>query len=159
MRLARLDVSRDAFAAAAMPPALVETPLILRITDADTVITLAGAGRRWPQVRGVWLRASAGYSAALIARDVKTLSTLRPIEHVVIDAESNAAAHAEVVDALLSDREVTLDNAVAHLSRAYNRPAPPQPICVWSVQGEGLVHGSHSLHRQSAGEVTIYDGD
>jgi hypothetical protein len=103
------------------------------------------------------LHASEHYSAGLIARDVKTLSHLLEIDHVVVDASRDPAQHAEVVAALLSDERVTLHNAVATITDAYNRPAPPRPVTVWSAQGDVLRHGSMVLHaRATRGAVTFF---
>ncbi len=160
MRLARLDVS---VAQLHDVPVLVsdhERPVALRVRDADSVIALASVAGRWSGSWGVWLRADQGYGAGLIARDVKTLSTLLELDHVVIDADANAAAYAEVVRALLSDEEVTIHNAVARITRARNRPAPPRPVSVWSRQGDSLRDGGRrELVRETRrGDVTIFTG-
>jgi len=145
MQLARLDVS---WADLEDLPVLVsedDRPLVIRVLDADTVTIVAGVSADWSGSWGVWLEASEDYSAGLIARDVKTLSTLMEIDHVVVDAARDAAAHADVVAALLTNGEVTLHNAVANITGAYNRPAPPRPITVWSVEGDVLRHGQRLL--------------
>ena len=137
MRLARLDVSLGELSAV---PTLVsddERPVVLRVRDADGVVALASVAGRWPGSWGVWLRADEGYGAGLIARDVKTLSTLLELDHVVIEAFEDAAAYADVVRVLLTDDEVTIHNAVARITRAHNRPAPSRPVTVWSVGAEG----------------------
>lgn len=157
MQLARLDVtSRDLRDL----PVLVseeDRPLVIRVSDADTVTVLAGVSAEWAGSWGVWLRASEDYPAALIARDVKTLAALMEIDHVVIEAANDASAHAEVVTALLGDDEVTLHNAVATITGAYNRPAPPRPVCVWSVEGDTLVHAQRTLHRGNVrGVITFF---
>jgi len=136
-----------------------EHPVVVRVTDADTVTLMAALAPQWEGSFGVWLRADAGYSAGLIARDVKTLSFLCSLDHVVIDADREAAAHAEVVRALLSDGSVTLRNAVATITDAYNRPAPARPLTVWHVEGEGLRHGADRLDVVEARDgVTTYRG-
>ncbi len=158
MRLARLDVSvaqlRDV-------PVLVsddDRPVVLRVRDADSVIALASVGAQWSGSWGVWLHADPGYGAGLIARDVKTLSTLLELDHVVIDAGADADAYAEAVRALLSDAEVTIHNAVARITRARNRPAPPRPVNVWSHQGHSLRDGSgrELLRENGRGKVTYF---
>jgi hypothetical protein len=79
------------------------------------------------------------------------------IDHVVIEAANEARAHADVVTAMLSDDEVTLANSVANITAAYNRPAPPRPVCVWSVEGDTLVHGLRVLRRSEVrGAVTFF---
>ena len=159
MQLARLDVT---WADLDDLPVLVsddDRPLVIRVNDADTVTILAGVSAHWAGSWGVWLRASEDYSAAVIARDVKTLAALMEIDHVVIEAASDAPAHAEIVTALLSDDEVTLHNAVAKITRAYNRPAPPRPVCVWSVVDDTLVHASRVLRRTEVRGAITYFSD
>ena len=157
MRLARLDVS---FAELSEVPTLVsddERPVVLRVRDVDGVIALASVAGRWSGSWGVWLEADPGYGAGLIARDVKTLSTLLELDHVVIDAVEDAAAYAEVVRSLLSDDEVTIHNAVARISRAHNRPAPPRPVAVWHVEADSLRDGERVLRRaERRADVTFY---
>ncbi len=164
MQLTRLDVTA---ADLERWPALVsedERPLVVRVSDADTVVVVAAVAQRWSGSWGVWLSASEDYPAALIARDVKTLAVVMDLDHVVIDADHDAPAHAAVVEALLSDAAVTLHNAVATITDAYNRPVPPRPVCVWHVEGEDLVHGARVLYRREGREgVGVYvereDGD
>lgn len=157
MQLARLDVTSTDLEDLPVLVSEEDRPLVIRVTDADTVTVLAGVSTEWAGSWGVWLRASEDYSAALIARDVKTLAVLMEIDHVVIEAANEARAHADVVSALLSDDEVTLHNAVAHITAAYNRPAPPRPVCVWSVEGDTLVHGPRVLRRSEVrGAITFF---
>jgi len=157
MQLARLDVTSLDLEEL---PALVsedDRPLVIRVSDGDTVTVLAGVCADWSGSWGVWLEASAHYSAGLIARDVKTLARLLEIDHVVIDAVAHADQHADVVAALLSDEPVTLHNDVANITNAYNRPAPPRPITVWSVEGDDLRHGEMTLRRSDVrGAVTFF---
>jgi hypothetical protein len=157
MRLARLDVTARGLATLPVFVSDDERPVVIRVTDADTVTMLAGVCDEWSGSWGVWLRASEDYSAGLIARDVKTLCTLLEVDHVVIDAAHDAAAHAEVVAALLSDEEVTLHNAVATITAAYNRPAPARAVSVWSVEGDEIRHGDTALRRgETRGAVTFF---
>ena len=158
MRLTRLDVSLATLGDAPTLISDADRPVVLRVRDADGIIALASVAGRWPGSWGVWLRADEGYGAGLIARDVKTLSTLLEIDHVVIDAATDAPAHAEVVRALLSEDEVTIHNAVARITRARNRPAPPRPVTVWSVQAEELRDDSGRVLRRDAvlGDVTFF---
>jgi hypothetical protein len=157
MQLARFDVSSEDLENLPVLVSEDDRPLVIRVTDADTVTVLAGVSAEWSGSWGVWLDASDNYSAGLIARDVKTLSTLLEIDHVVIDAARHAGAHAEVVAALLSDGPVTLHNEVANITAAYNRPAPPRPILVWSVEGDTLRHGDRTLTRvDERGAITFF---
>jgi hypothetical protein len=157
MQLARLDVTSTDLEDLPVLVSEEDRPLVIRVSDGDTVTVLAGVSAEWAGSWGVWLSASEDYPAALIARDVKTLAVLMEIDHVVIEAATDASAHAEVVAALLSDDEVTLHNAVANITAAYNRPAPPRPVCVWSVEGDTLVHEERVLrHSEVRGAITFY---
>ena len=154
MRLARLDVT---LAQLADLPVLVgddSRPVVVRVSDADTVVALAGVCEGWSGSWGVWLRAHEGYGAGMIARDVKTLSTLLQVDHVVIDAATHARAHAEVVAALLSDDEVTLHNDVARITRAFNRPAPARPVHVWHVD-DGVVSDDVRVLRRTSVRANV----
>jgi hypothetical protein len=157
MQLARLDVTSADLENLPVLISEEDRPLVISVKDADTVTILAGVSAEWAGSWGVWLLASEDYPAALIARDVKTLAVLMEIDHVVIEAVEDARAHAEVVSALLSDDEVTLHNAVANITAAYNRPAPPRPVCVWSVEGDTLVHEERVLRSGGArGAIAFY---
>jgi hypothetical protein len=145
MHLTRLDVTSSQLEDLPVMVSEEDRPLVIRVLDADTVTMLAGVSGDWSGSWGVWLEASEDYSAGLIARDVKTLATLLEIVHVVIEARENAGAHAEVVAALLTNESVTLRNEVATITAAYNRPAPPRPVSVWSVEGETLRHSERTL--------------
>jgi hypothetical protein len=130
-------------------------------SDADTVIVVASLADQLTSEVGVWLRVSADYSAQLCARDVKTLSHLVALRHVVIDAERRSPAHAEVVRALLTNDEINFDNELVSIRAAYNRPAPPEPLTVWSMEGETLtselstIRAQRSLSREGA-ELTYF---
>jgi hypothetical protein len=126
-------------------------------TDADTVVATAALGEQLTQPIGVWLELSDDYSAQMAARDVATLSWLAPVRDVVVSAVTMARADAEVVTALLTNEEVNFANAVATLVGAYNRPAPPEPIRVWSFDGEDLRSDSDVLRVTSSS--TIPEGD
>ena len=102
-----------------------ETPIVLEVRDADTVIAAASLKDRLSAPVGVWLALSDGYLAQLVARDVATLSWLIELDVVVVSGP-RAVEGAEVVRALLSDDEVNFTNDVATIRGAYNRPAPPR---------------------------------
>jgi hypothetical protein len=105
------------------------------------------------------LHAGDEYSAGLIARDVKTLSHLSGLDHVVIEAAEHAAEHAEVVQAMLGDDEVTIHNVAATITHAYNRPAPPRTITVWFADGDEVRHAHTALRREGTrGAVTYFVG-
>jgi hypothetical protein len=124
-------------------------------SDADTVITVASLRDRLTTDVGVWLRVSADYSAQLCARDVKTLSHLVALRHVVIDAESRSRAHAEIVRALLTNDEINFTNELVTIRGAYNRPAPPAPLTVWSEEDGTLTSELSTLHAERS---TTRDG-
>ena len=116
--------------------------VVFGCTDADTVISVAALHDRVARPLGVWLVLSEDYSAQLAARDIATLSWLLPIGQVVIEHGVDAPAHADVVRALLTNDEVNIANEVATLRGAYNRPAPPTSIDVWSFNGSELRLGA-----------------
>lgn len=122
--------------------------VVVNIIDADPVIALGSLSHQLTEPLGVWLELSEEYSAPLAARDVATLSWLVPLDAVVVSA-ARADSNAEVIEALLTDDEVNFANDVVTLVGAYNRPAPPSPIAVWSWDGTVLRHGDESLHEVS----------
>jgi hypothetical protein len=117
----------------------LESTALFDCSDADTVIVAASMRDQLTSEVGVWLKVSADYSAQLCARDVKTLSHLVALHHVVIEAESRSSAHADIVRALLTNDEVNFDNEFAAIRGAYNRPAPPLPVTVWSAEDDTLT--------------------
>jgi len=156
MALVRLDVRFDAL------DTIVEEAhhVVVSITDADTITALGSLHDRLPRPIGVWLELSDDYSAQMAARDVATLSWLIPLDTVVVSALP-AEASARVLDALLTNDEVNFSNEVATLVGAYNRPAPPTPVAVWSFDGTHLRRGDAVLREASrevndVGEVTTY---
>jgi len=143
----------------ALPGAVGErgAPVTLRCEDGDSVMMAGALHGRLARPVGVWLEVSTTYHASLAARDVATLAWLIDLDHVVVSAERDAASHAEVVAALLSDDEVNFTNAVAAIAHAYNRPAPPTPVEVWSFDGAALRRGGEVLRessRATSGAVT-----
>jgi hypothetical protein len=153
MELVRLVASlehRDALVALSR-----DSTALFDCGDADTVIVVASLRERLTTEVGVWLRVSADYSAQLCARDVKTLSHLVALRHVVIDAESRSIAHAEIVRALLTNDEVNLDSELATIRGAYNRPAPPAPLTVWSAEDGTLTCETSTLRAERS---TSHDG-
>jgi hypothetical protein len=140
VRLVAPLAHRDALAALSH-----ESTTIFSCSDADTVITVASMRDQLTTEIGVWLKVSANYSAQLCARDVKTLSHLVSLRHVVVDAETRSVDHAEIVRALLTDDEVNFANELATIRGAYNRPAPPAPLTVWSAEDGTLTSGIATL--------------
>jgi hypothetical protein len=107
--------------------------VLFQCSDADTVIGLSSTPGELDDC-GVWLEVDDDYPAQLAARDVKTLSTIVPLRHAVIES-TRAREHAEVVRALLTNDEVNFTNDLATIRGAYNRPAPRQPLTVWWFDG------------------------
>jgi hypothetical protein len=133
-------------------------PLALRCVDGDTVMMASALRGRPSRPVGVWLEVSQGYHASLAARDVATLAWLIELELVVIASQSHAASHADVVAALLTNDEVNFSNDVAEIAHAYNRPAPPSAVAVWSCDDTTLRSGDVTLRETSttsANEVTV----
>lgn len=146
MELVRLDAPlSDRAALIALAEA---STTIFSCRDGDTVIAVASLADRLTAGVGVWLFASASYQAQLCARDVKTLSHLVLLTHVVIEAESGSSEHADIVRALLTNDEVNFHNDLVSIRGAYNRPAPPTPITVWSVEGATLTSDAGTLRFQ-----------
>jgi hypothetical protein len=160
MRLVRVVASR------APRKSLAEfsdaTP-IFRCNDGDTAIVLGSWSDVLNNDLGVWLRVTEGYRAQIAARDVRTLSVLTNLRHVVIEAADRASEHAEVVRALLSGEEVNFSNSVATLTHVFSRPAPPRPLTVWSYENAELTSPERMLHevpREAADDAELtYFGD
>ncbi|HEV3188442.1 MAG TPA: hypothetical protein VGZ04_10415 [Acidimicrobiales bacterium] len=135
--------------------------MLFECTDAETVLVGASLGDRLTADVGVWLSVTSAYPAQLAARDVATLAALVPLRHVVIHAGEHSKDHADVVRALLTNDEVNFTNDVATISGAFNRPAPPEPVTVWSHEDDRLVNGDtvltkHSVEVSDAGELTYF---
>ena len=135
MELVRLDVR---FASLdALVQRSITGHVVVAISDANTIVALGSLHDSLTRPIGVWLELSEDYSAQMAARDVATLSWLIPLDAAVVSAISAGAA--QVVEALLTNDEVNFTNDVANLVGAYNRPAPPTPITVWSWDGRHPV--------------------
>ena len=137
------------------------SPVVISCADADTVIALATLAGRTDHAVGIWLHVDEGYPAQMAARDVATLSHLLHITHVVIASDTMSAPHADVVRALLNDDAVNFTNDVATLRGAYNRPAPPQPLTVWSYANGAVTNATTTLRAHSStsdalGELTVF---
>jgi hypothetical protein len=143
MRLVRVVASRASRNALAE---FRDAAPVFRCNDADTAIVLGSWSDELTSDVGVWLRVTEGYSAQIIARDVRTLSVLTNLRHVVIEAADRASEHADVVRVLLSGDEVNFSNSVATLTHAFSRPAPPRPLIVWSYDNAELTSPEATLH-------------
>lgn len=161
MAILRLSVPRVALDQIPSFVAGYDGLVVLDCLDADTIICAAALKDQWTTHVGVWLEVSSEYPAQLCARDIATLSWIIELGDVVISAPTNAEDYAQVVRALLTDDEVTFTNEVATLTKAYNRPAPPRALRVWSSDGEILSSGGlrlarHSVVLEELGELTAY---
>jgi hypothetical protein len=135
--------------------------ILFQCTDAETVLVAASLVDRVTNDFGVWLSVTSAYPAQLAARDVATLSAIVPLRHVVVQASSHSGEHADVLRALLTNDEVNFTNDVARIAGAYNRPAPPAPVTVWSFDQHRLVNGDDvlakvRLEESGAGELTYF---
>ncbi|HEY5263189.1 MAG TPA: hypothetical protein VIJ08_02860 [Acidimicrobiales bacterium] len=158
MALIRLDVRFDTLDALAKYANV--NHVVVSMIDADTIVTLGTLHDRLTSPIGVWLELSDNYSAQMAARDVATLSWLIPLDTVVVSGPSTDAS-AQVLQALLTNDEVNFTNGVATLVGAYNRPAPPAPIAVWSWDGSLLRRGDEVLRVATSessdlGDTTTY---
>ncbi len=129
--------------------------------DANTVMCAAALRADLHRPFGVWIEVGPDYSAQMAARDVKTLSWIIDLDDVVISATHEARQQADVVRALLTNDEVNYANDVATIRAAFNRPAPPHPVTVWSWNGTELRSSDEVLHLLSSdvnevGETTTY---
>ena len=120
--------------------------VVLRCSDADTLLVVASLREVLEGEIGVWLVVGDDYPAQLAARDVKTLAALVSLTRVVIEASSPVDQHADVLAALLSDDEVNFANDVVTLRGAYNRPAPPRPLDLWRYREGQLVMEEQQLN-------------
>ena len=158
MALVRLDVRFDTLDALARYANV--NRVVVSIIDADTIIALGSMHDQLTSPSGVWLELSDDYSAQMAARDVATLSWLVALDTVVVSGPS-AEAMAQVLEALLTNDEVNFTNGVATLVGAYNRPAPPAPIAIWSWDGSVLRRGDEALREATSashalGDATTY---
>ncbi len=154
MALVRLDVRFDALDA--FVHEANERHVVISVSDADTIVTVGSLHDRLTNPLGVWLELSEDYSAQMAGRDVATLSWLVPLDTVVV-SDASAEGSAQVVEALLTNDEVNFTNGVATLVGAYNRPAPPAPIAVWSWDGVLLRHGDEVLRAASSESRRVFD--
>lgn len=106
--------------------------LVITVRDASTITFLAAMADRLYAHVAPGLVCDENYPPQLMARDIATLSQIMEIHHVVLEGES-AVEDAAVIRALLVDEEVDFANARATVRGAFNRPAPPHPITIWTM--------------------------
>lgn len=138
-----------------------ETGDLVDVVNGDATMVIAALGSASPVELGLWLRVDEQRPAALAARDLATLSHLVHFGVVVIAAQVDCRAQADVVRALLSADEVNFSNEVTTLRGAYNRPAPAWPLEVVSSDGVTIFRGDERwvLRARDArpwGEVLSY---
>jgi hypothetical protein len=143
MRLVRVVASRTS--SSALTEFSDDATPLFQCADGDTAIVLASWREQLTREVGAWLGVGSDYPAQVAARDVRTLSVLTDLCHVVIAAPDRAHEHADLVRALLTGEEVNFSNSVATLRHAYSRPAPPRPITVWSYDDDALTSGDVTL--------------
>jgi hypothetical protein len=158
MRLTRLELSLADLAS--LPPLIGddERPLVVRVTDADTVTVLAGLAGEWSGSWGVWLRFVEGDSLGPVARDLRTLGQLMELDHVVLESPGPTARYVEALASLLGGEELTVDDEVLTLRRAVSRPALRRRLTWWRVEGATLVSGERVLRPvDRRGSLTRYE--
>ena len=160
MQMVRLSTSLQVLDQVAEFVGEQSSPVALAWVDADSVVAAGGLKDRWFKPIGVWLEVGEGYPASLAARDVATLSWLIELDHVIVSGP-DAALQAQVVRAMLVDDEVSFTNEVATILGAFNRPAPPRELRVWSYDGDTLRSGEDELRagrtqREAVGDVTVF---
>jgi hypothetical protein len=143
MRLVRVVASRTS--SSALTEFSDDATPLFQCADGDTAIVLASWRDQLTREVGVWLGVGSDYPAQVAARDVRTVSVLTDLRHVVIAAPDRAREHADVVRALLTGEEVNFSNSVTTLHHAFSRPAPPRPITVWSYENDELTNADVTL--------------
>lgn len=121
----------------------------LRVVDGDIATYVAAYLQSHRTVAGIWWELSSGYSPALIARDIATLSHLGAFDHIAINGEMSEEA-VEVIAALLRDEPVTMSSAFGDLEGAMNRPAITQDIDVYVGRESDGVYSVQWRRRVSA---------
>ena len=150
-----MPLTHRTFSVAELPEAplsLNSGGVLFSCSDADSIMCLSSLREQLTSPVGIWLEVGNNYPAQLCARDVATLSWLVDLREVVITGD-DSGAQAEVVRAMLSDEEITFSNKVANIVGAYNRPAPPKPIRVWSYEEGSLRSGNELLSPDSSGNT------
>jgi hypothetical protein len=112
--------------------------LVAETGDQSTVF--AAVLSRVGKVSGLWWRLHDGYSPALVARDIATLSHIGEFEVVVVDGPMSAEA-AEVIQSLLTGEPVTRDTPFGSLVSAINRPQPPRALRILRGERTKESHG------------------
>jgi hypothetical protein len=135
-------VQVDATLAAALTPYEVD---FVNVTHGDPATYFGAYLQRFGRVAGVWWTLDPGYSPALIARDIATLSHLGVIERIAIEGDSAQDA-LEVISAMLDDEPVTMSTPFGELIGAVNRPSMSRAIDLYvgETTNEEFVVSLHS---------------
>ena len=124
---------------------VIEKDAFLELVDGDIATYLGAYLELHHNLGGVWWQLRPGYSPALIARDIATLSHLGQIATVaLVGDDANEAL--EVISALLRDEPVTLSTSFGDLVDAVNRPAIAYSlvVCVGEKSNTSALTSRHS---------------
>ena len=124
----------------------------VNVTHGDLATFFGAYLQRFGRVTGVWWTLDPGYSPALIARDIATLSHLGVIERIAVEGD-RAHDALEVISAMLNDEPVTMNTPFGELIGAVNRPSISRAIDLYvgETTNEEFVVTPHS-HIESGAE-------
>lgn len=111
-----IPVDGRAGAVTEMPPGA-----FMEVRDADVAVYVGAYLARHQHLSGLWWNIQPGYSPALVARDIATLSHLGRIEKIAV-AGDHALEAFDVIIALLTDEPVSMSTPFGELVDAVNRP-------------------------------------
>jgi alkanesulfonate monooxygenase SsuD/methylene tetrahydromethanopterin reductase-like flavin-dependent oxidoreductase (luciferase family) len=114
-------------------PTLHDVPgdAVLEFVGIDPIVAAAALLARGEAIDAFVLTVDEGYSAAMAARDISTLSYLGTLHNVIIDAGEIGPDAVELINALFTNDAVSYENGAGELHGAFNRPAPENPPVVW----------------------------
>ena len=114
-------------------PTLHDVPgdAVLEFVGIDPIVAAAALLARGEAIDAFVLTVDEGYSAAMAARDISTLSYLGTLPNVIIDAGEIGPDAVELIEALFTNDAVNFDNDAGQLHEAFNRPAPENPPMLW----------------------------
>ncbi len=123
--------------------ALKEYPeAIVRFHPGELSVLVAAVGERWPRTAALGVNTSEGFSAAVAAREIATLSFLAPFSEVVVfDERGFSRESREIIEALLAGGPVTMSNAAGSLTDAMNLPRPDRDISCGTLGASPEVVG------------------
>jgi len=101
-------------------------------TGGSTTMLVAANAGRFTQAFYVWQHVGADVPASIVARDVKTLAWLVDLRGVILWSDrGDIEEDAEIVAALLTRDDVTIEGGHDRVRGAWNRPRPPHPLEIW----------------------------